>query len=1116
MIPNLVFAPDHLGLATEEPDFGPFLRAVDDPGDSDTESVLGEPLEAGCTFYDVADADSDELDGPDARGADIPDGVVDDPQHVSEADPAPGPEASSLYTDSVAEHVAAHQAILQHGPVPSFSAADLYSLEVLLFKWAIPNHMMFKRRGSQPVQRPGCRKRHYILYQCILGNHHQDKVEPAARQKPVKTRLTGCGFAIKVNLEYPDGEPRYVVKGYYKQRDSTTHNHPPIGRGQSAKMRPMDPAIKALIRSWVNSAMSPLDIYQQITRLHPAEAHDLLVADITRERRRARAERLCGTNSAEYLRRFLAEHAEDRGYLYRMDQRVGDDTLHGLIWSTTSARALFHRFWKVLSIDVTYNGDRHGHKILHIAGFTATNHSFTVALAAMPDESEETITRYLRYFRDLMGPVTPKVVVTDRAMAIRNAVHAVWSPRTTSIVLCLWHILQNLRTKIATATWPQRRAAPHRVPGFGPPAEPGGGQEGSGESTPEPLPDAEASSQAVGAVQRPVELTALESRCNRDLVIVDGRVLDREDWNKISREIRKTYKRWIVYGKTEAELQNGLRAWQDRWLAPQWRRIFDGVVEAGLRYVEEDGRAFIHLYINEWCHFNQRTTSRLEGMHSSLQSYIGIRARRLQLPIDELVRCTLVKFQNQWTAILAAMDYQSGFKPSENSRDLTHAVKTMVSDFSLGLLTTQIGLAKNIIRLARHEEFYADGRRIPAAKDCTGQFAKSMGLPCAHKLAEIQQVGSGVLDLEDFDKQWWLTKPAKMESIRAEVNEKVADGNSVFDIDLGDRSGQRRLRDPVLAAARRMAGDASAPSASQSQPAGPTASTGRTLSQFEVAEGGPDRQPTPRCPACRMAHDPVLHPCRAGRAAAVAVQRSQTEGGAEQGRRAVAATPVRPGARRGRDGVTDEALFLSLNLGEEYLRMRAADCPRCPMCGKHHTRQWCQRLRTWRLWYQAREDAREVAEGLGDSQASGNPESATSAEPARAETRDTASEASEAIVRAEAMSVPSSPNRLDFYSPMSSPNSDLGGLLQSTTDWQEVVRTQRLGSVHHEYVFEQPSQVSNGPRETSVESHSTVSAVAVGGAASATARTPPGVISDEGVMAYRRFSSPTMPKRRRL
>lgn len=972
--------------------------------------------------------------------------AVDELERIT---PVPSqPLQGSLYVENAENVLSERDRRLGAHVMPAFSASSLDDLEGDLCDEAYAHGFMIKRRSSRQLAATCTAvRKHYLIFQCIRGGRHRERLDTAQRQREATTRLTDCPYAFKVRLVHvAEGRTRYQVIGHTCAPGSTTHNHPPLDHGSSHLMRRLPEALVEQIRVMSLSPRSPIQIFSHFSALYPDECEVLLLQDIYRHRRHARASQLCGRGAAEHLRQLLLEDAESPqgNILFKLDQREDDSTLESVLWSTRTARALFHRYGKAIAIDITYNANRHNHKILHIAGFTATNQSFTIALAAIPDENEATIARNLRYFNELMGFVTPAVVVIDRATALRNAVAGEWPAPATTILHCQWHVLENLRLYIAEAVVPYRRAAPKRE---GAAPRPSATQS----STNQHPQGSTERARTVGATQISADASddgaeggtatsgtnALAATPNARSLLVEfeGRVLDKEDWDDVKRRVRVDYQALVMYAKTEDEIEAGLETWLEKWSAPPWNRIFATVLEKGLAYADEDGETFIAAHINRSMHLGLRTTSRLEALHASLRPFIGDRQQRRTLTIDKLVLYSLPRFSTQWRELLARMDHEMSTRRAHSTRHLTHAVRTLVSEHALNRISPQVTIAQNIVKRRNGERFHLDGRPIPETQPCTRQFRTSMGLPCAHEIARVldrASGGSGVLEVRHFDSQWWLSSSIAMNDLKNTIDERVTRASGVIRLDQPAEPGRYRLRDPVAASARR---SAQRTRGAQRRPA-PATSTGRLLTQAEIADGL-QSEPVRPCPACQRRHNPDTHPCRESLAAEAAVRSSANAEDAGERR------------RRGREPID----FSTIDLPPMYATCRPSEVEGCPFCPANHSRRWCNAMYEWRKWRATRE-----------------PIPAMSSSPATVE-EDWAS----AISAAESLdaewrsrSVPATPQRVARTPSISSssPTPSLDAILANIYAYDETLRTQRVGSIHSELGDSQPRPVSSSPTPT--------------------------------------------------
>ncbi|XP_052193761.1 uncharacterized protein LOC127802110 [Diospyros lotus] len=94
-------------------------------------------------------------------------------------------------------------------------------------------------------------------------------------------------------------------------------------------------------------------------------------------------------------------------------------------------------------MDCTYKTNRYRYPLLQIVGVTSTELTFPVAFAFMDHEYEDNYTWVMERLQSLMGSnIFPRVVVTDRELALINAIHKVFPNATT--LLCRWHISKNV------------------------------------------------------------------------------------------------------------------------------------------------------------------------------------------------------------------------------------------------------------------------------------------------------------------------------------------------------------------------------------------------------------------------------------------------------------------------------------------------------------------------------------------------------------------------------------------------------------------------------------------------------------------------------------------------
>ncbi|XP_028102684.1 uncharacterized protein LOC114301927 [Camellia sinensis] len=97
-------------------------------------------------------------------------------------------------------------------------------------------------------------------------------------------------------------------------------------------------------------------------------------------------------------------------------------------------------------MDCTYKTNCYRLPLLEIVGVTLTEMTFSVAFAYLQYERVDNYAWVLATLRDVMdGFVVPTVIVTDRELALMNAIQKIFP--SARHLLCRWHISKNVLTK---------------------------------------------------------------------------------------------------------------------------------------------------------------------------------------------------------------------------------------------------------------------------------------------------------------------------------------------------------------------------------------------------------------------------------------------------------------------------------------------------------------------------------------------------------------------------------------------------------------------------------------------------------------------------------------------
>ncbi|KAL7209894.1 hypothetical protein ACSBR1_031462 [Camellia fascicularis] len=117
-----------------------------------------------------------------------------------------------------------------------------------------------------------------------------------------------------------------------------------------------------------------------------------------------------------------------------------------LFWAHPVSLDLLYSSLKVLIMDCTYKTNRYRLPLLEIVGVTSTDMSSSVAFAYLQFERIDNYVWVLTTLRSLLDDIAiPEVIVTDRELALMNAIDKVFS--TSRHLLCRWHISRNVLAK---------------------------------------------------------------------------------------------------------------------------------------------------------------------------------------------------------------------------------------------------------------------------------------------------------------------------------------------------------------------------------------------------------------------------------------------------------------------------------------------------------------------------------------------------------------------------------------------------------------------------------------------------------------------------------------------
>ncbi|CAG8808909.1 23331_t:CDS:2, partial [Cetraspora pellucida] len=184
--------------------------------------------------------------------------------------------------------------------------------------------------------------------------------------------------------------------------------------------------------------------------------------------------------------------------------------------------------------------------------------------------------------------------------------------------------------------------------------------------------------------------------------------------------------------KTEDEWQDFLARWNDII-----RSNTEDEFDEKWRNLDTMERKIRESLANALLHLGTTTTSRIEGSHATLKSYLQMSTEDLH-HVHTKISLAVTNQRKEFDAMIMSEHIRVPVFATNNS--FYANIKAKVSSFTLKKINKQYQKAKHAT---------AQEPLLP----CTGTFSKTLGLPCAHF---IQHLGDQSLILNEIHKHWWI------------------------------------------------------------------------------------------------------------------------------------------------------------------------------------------------------------------------------------------------------------------------------------------------------------------------------------------------------------------------
>ena len=461
---------------------------------------------------------------------------------------------------------------------------------------------------------------------------------------------------------------------WYLEVRNCMHNHPPSMHASAHPAhRKVPDQIKHLVTAMISAGVPARNILTSLNQEDPSNL--VRNQDLYNLKKKLKREQLGGKSVLEYVLGSMANSTED--WLHKT-MTGANGNLEGLFFAHPSSIKLARRFNTVCQLDCTYKTNCYRYPLLHIVGMASTGQNFTIGFAMISHETQEYYNWALSNLRQIWNDEDmPRVFITDREMALVNAIEEGFTKDSQELsVDSEWVKMIN------TGLMQNYHQSVHLL--------------------------------CTWHINKNIV-----ARCKKMFRFGDNWEGFFSAWNSWmgSRSVEEYEKHWdhleTHYLDKNLDLSQYIRK---VWLKHE--------------------KKFVALWTSNYSHFGNTTTSRVEGAHSSIKSY--------------LLNSTGDLFTLHGS-ISRAMVNQ------------TNEIQTKIASQAVRTLTHFPGLFQNVHRKISHYALMLckskfDDMSEASTRTCTHQYFRTMGIPCSHMLKDIVTSYSS-LQPSHFHTQWHLSCP---------------------------------------------------------------------------------------------------------------------------------------------------------------------------------------------------------------------------------------------------------------------------------------------------------------------------------------------------------------------
>nr|KAJ0227310.1 hypothetical protein LSAT_V11C100002350 [Lactuca sativa] len=273
----------------------------------------------------------------------------------------------------------------------------------------------------------------YVTLQSDRGGCYRDRLCIGDKwKKNTRSRLINCHFQIVGKKEYDGG---WILKA-----KNLTHNHEPsTDISGHPSFRRLSPNDVQSVKNMTLLGIPPRKILSSLRQGNPNLP--VVYQTIYNLKAKIRKENLENRSTVSDL----FEEFEKEGFIYDILHNSIGHITHLFITHPLSIK-LAKAFSNIFIMDYTYKTNKYNMRLLDIIVVSCFNTSFYYDFVLLEREDEDSYIWALSVFKKTFENHEPTVIMSDRELALMNAINMVF-PNMTNL-LCIWHIEKNVEFEL--------------------------------------------------------------------------------------------------------------------------------------------------------------------------------------------------------------------------------------------------------------------------------------------------------------------------------------------------------------------------------------------------------------------------------------------------------------------------------------------------------------------------------------------------------------------------------------------------------------------------------------------------------------------------------------------